>query len=701
MLTVLIILPVMCIWTGFGLFQLLPIRQLTLNAVTAIFLSLLVGVLGLGWVATVATELGLFHAEVIVGLGLIIGAAGAWRAKRHGLKIQLAPMPHLEAAFLVGLCAVMVILYFRPHEFIFGGADAGVYVNLGATISRSGGLILENPDLAALPADDYAMFFRAQPPNQQPRYYQLPGFYIADDNAGRITPQFYPLHPVWLAIAYGLRGLAGSLYLTPLWGLLGVLAVYFAVREAFGRARLAALTASLLAITSTQIWFARYPTAETLTLFLLFAGLYGLARLARTHEEWAAVLAGVALGQVMLARIDMYFLLAVPVIYAAYLRLRRQLDRRYWLFAGPILALTAHSLIHATWQSWPYFYNTYFSGLQSPIPLPILIGGVLVAGVAFIVFDRRVANNRSNWVARAAPWWRKMLLLVAIGLVLLAAYAYFIRPLSVDPNKQSNYWYADSKIPDVEPLNMVRLGWYLSPLGLWLAVIGCALLVRERVSERTWALLGGGLFFVLLYTYKTYNNPHHIYVMRRYVPAAMPMLVLGIAYALDRLAEWKPIGRVSAIGLAIITAALLINAGRVSNAQIDYAGGLDQYRAFAGQFPQNSVVLFDDQDVVGVTALFGTPLAYLDGHTVLDLQEDRLDRSRLDASVAGWLASGRAVMIVSGPQASNQLCSRWQCKSQGVAHFDLPLLEASYEHFPTAIVRAIYDLRLTEVEAVK
>ncbi|MBI5567274.1 MAG: glycosyltransferase family 39 protein [Chloroflexi bacterium] len=700
MLTSLIVLPALCLWTGFGLLHLLPIKRTTLDAATAIFVSLVFGVLLLGWVATAATELGVFRAEAIVVLGLLVGAAGAWRAKRRGLTVQLERTPRLESAFLIALIGLMVALYFRSHEFIFGGADAGVYINLGATISRSGGLILNNPDLAALPPDDIEQLFRPQPPNQLPRYYHLPGFYIADDNAGQITPQFYPLHPVWLAVAYGLRGLAGSLNLTPLWGLLGVLAVYFAVREAFGRVRLAALAAGLLAITSTQIWFARYPTAETLTQFLLFAALYGLARHARTREGWAAVLAGMALGQVMLVRIDMYFLLAVPLIYAAYLRLRRQLDRRFWLFAGPLLALTAHSLIHAVWQSWPYFYNTYFGGIKPPIPMPILIGGLIVTVAAFLVLDRRV-GARSDWVRRIEPWWRVALTLAAIGLVLLAAYAYFIRPLSADATKQINYWYAESTIPDVEPLNMVRLGWYLSPLGLLLSVIGCALLVRERTSERTWALLGVGLFFTLLYTYKTYNNPHHIYVMRRYMPAVFPMLALGAAYALERLADWKPIGRVSAIGLGIITIALLIDAGHVSNAQIDYAGGLDQYRAFSAQIPPDAIVLFDDRGVVGVTALFGTPLAYLDGHTVLDLQEDRIDAKRLDVLVAGWLFADRTVVIVGGPLASNQLCARWQCRPSGAMRFEWPQLEASYEHFPAAVVRPVYDLTLTTVEAVK
>jgi hypothetical protein len=104
---------------------------------------------------------------------------------------------------------------------------------------------------------------------------------------------------------------------------------------------------------------------------------------------------------------------------------------------------------------------------------------------------------------------------------------------------------------------------------------------------------------------------------------------------------------------------------------------------------------------VGATALFGTPLAYLDGHTVLDLQEDRLDMERLDALAAGWLAAGRTIVIVNGPQASNQLCTRWQCHPSGAMRFEWPQLEASYEHFPTTIIRPVYDLTLMTVEAVR
>jgi 4-amino-4-deoxy-L-arabinose transferase-like glycosyltransferase len=318
----------MCIWTGYGLFQIIGPRHLRLDIPLGLFVFCLGGVLTLGWLAFVAAELGVFSAMSIALIGTLLGASGWLISRRRGSRIVLnwKESGRGEIIFLIALIALMGVLYLRPHEFIFGGADAGVYVNLGARISRSGSWLISNPDFSAVAPGDYPMLFREQPPSLIPRYYHLPGFYVTDGDAGNIIPQFYPLHPVWLALAYEWGGLWASLFMTPLWGMLGVLALYFAVRESFDR-RLAVLAAGLLALAPTQIWFARYPTSETLTQFLLFAGLCAFARHVRHDENAWAVLAGLALGQVMLVRADTYFLLVVLPVYAAYLRWRRRLDR--------------------------------------------------------------------------------------------------------------------------------------------------------------------------------------------------------------------------------------------------------------------------------------------------------------------------------------------------------------------------------------
>lgn len=696
-----LVIPALCIWAGYGLFQLLGPRGFRSDVPSGLFLFGLSGVLVLGWVALVAVEFGFFSAGAIVLVGTLLGGAGWLVARRRNTRVALiwAGSWRGEIIFLLALIAVMGVLYLRPHEFIFGGADAGVYVNLGANIVRTGRWLISNPTLSAVPPSDYPMLFREHPPYLIPRYYHLPGFYVPDSGAGTIIPQFYPLHPVWLALAHGLGGVWANLFMTPLWGILGVLALYFAVREAFDY-RLAVIAAALLAVTPTQIWFSRYPTAEVLTQFLLFSGLYAFARHVRYGENWSAVLAGLALGQVMLVRIDMYFLLGVLPIYTAYLRLRRRLDRRFWVFAVPMLAMGGHSLVQAVWQGWPYLYNTYLAGrLLAPASLVAVAGGLIFLVAAFVVLDWVIARSPDG-VVRLERAWRILLSVAAIGLVLLAIYAYFVRPLQADPARKVHYWYGEHTIPDVEPYNLVRLGWYLSPLGLALGVLGIAAVVYEKISERTWLLVGIGVFFSILFLYRTFNNPHHVYVMRRYVPAVIPTFALGMAYAVLRLADWRSIGRALAIGLAVAQVGLMLYVGRVMIRQVDYRGGVVQFGTFSAQIPPEAIVLFNDNGPVGTAGIFGTPLAYLENRTVIDLQEERLDLGQLDALVDGWLADGHPVIVVDGPSRVAGLCDRWRCRSLGVARFDLPVLEASYEHLPVHVVPSQFSLDLYVVEAV-
>ncbi len=681
-----LLILLVCGWAGYGIFRLIGPGHIQGKEPERMFACLATGVLLIGWLALLMAELGLFSAVATLSIGVLVGTAGlfvGWQRKAR-VEGENAVFQRWEWGFLALLLILTGILYFRPHEFIFGGADAGVYVNLGANIARTGKWLLHLPDLAAIPQDAYPMFFREHPPYLVPRYNYLPGFYVPDSGAQTIIPQFFPLHPVWLAIANGIGGVWANLYMTPIWGILGVLAFYFAVREAF-EPRLAAVAAALLALTPTQVWFARYPTSEVLTQFLLFCGLWAFARYARWGERWTAVLAGIALGEVMLARIDTYFLLGILPLYAAYLRLRRQLDRRFWWFAGPMLLMGAHSLAHAILQGWPYFYNVYLAGRRLTLTsVTILAGGCVLLAAVFVILDRRLRYpDGAAWLERI---WRLLLPIAAVGLLALAVYAYFWRPLQADPTRAAPYWYGGNTIPDVEPYNMVRLGWYLSRPGLALAVLGLFVIVLKEINARTWMMVGVGIFFSVLFVYRTFNNPHHVYVMRRYVPAVIPTLALGMAYAALLPLKWQTFGRVLAAGLVVALAGLMVYKGQVMIPQVDYEGGLEQFRIFTSLIPRDAVVLFNDDEPVGAAGIFGTPLAFLEGCTVLDLREDRLDLNRLDTLVKHWQASGKPVVVVNGSSPVSGLCDRWHCQTIGEFEFELRVLEYSYDHWPMQIV---------------
>ncbi len=473
-------------------------------------------------------------------------------------------------------------LYFRPHEFITGGADAGVYVNLGANIARTGSILIHDQTLAALDPVLYPALLRPLPPGELTPYYLMPAFYVPETPAGLIIPQFYHLHPVWQAVAYALGGLRAELLLTPLWGLLGALAVYFATRRLWGwRTGFLALTA--LAVTALQVWFARYPTTEMLTQYLLWTGVWALIAWMDKQEPrglWAA-LAGAALGQVFLTRIDTYFLLLLPVLLAIWLSWTHDWRRQDVWFFGPFLFLAAHSLIHGAFLSSPYFFSIfrYSRGLISrSLLIPLALVGI--AGLTLVILSLRpqLRAHVVAWVtARRSVWTAGMVIFV----VALAIYGYFVRP-HLGAVKTGAYWYGGGEIPNLDRENLVRLGWYLGPAGVALGVAGMCWMLVKDLNRRTVFLLGTGFFFSLLYLWRIQANPHQIYAMRRYVPVVLPFFVIMAAY----LINWLYVnlrGKVRwfvSIGLTLVWFSGILLSARGFVSQIDSSGMIDQLAAF-------------------------------------------------------------------------------------------------------------------------
>jgi 4-amino-4-deoxy-L-arabinose transferase-like glycosyltransferase len=665
------------------------------------FQCLLFSLLLTGWVGAVLAQLGWFSLPRLLlcnaGYTLLLGGL-AWR---RGCSWRPAPRPLARSAWLLlGPIVLASILFLHPHEFIFGGADAGVYVNLGANIARTGSWLIYDPDVASLDAALYPALFREQAPGFITRYIQFPGFYLADEQPGLIIPQFYLLHPVWLAILYSLGGLRASLFATPLWGLLGCLAVYFVARTLFGQ-RTGILAAGFLSITATQIWFSRYPTSEVLTQFLLFGGIYAFALYITDESPWMGLLAGLALGEVSLVRVDMYFLLAVPVFYAICLRLQRRLGVRHLAFFGPFLALIAHSLLFARLQSWPYVYNTYSFGLQTlPLPWPMLVAIGIAVVVVLVAFDRWV-EKRLDWWQRLAPYGRWAATVLAVIVVLAALYGYFLRPRLADTTATAYYWYGDYNIPNVEPYNLVRLGWYVSPLGIGLAVLGTWWMLRRETNARTAFFLGVGLFFSFLFLDRSRNNPHQIYVMRRYVPAVIPAFVVAAAYALDTWLQRTGWRRWLAVGLVVVLVGWLVYAARVVIPHVEYRGATEQFETLVNDLGgDRAVILFNDDGPVTTGATLGTPLRYLRGYAVFDLQEEYVDVQALHAQIGRWQRAGRRVLLVVGPRPVTGLFDSLPSRHVTDFRLDVPVLESSYEHFPRETSRHVVTLQVYELVAL-
>ncbi len=362
-----------------------------------VYERMLMGTLLNGWLTFTLAELGIFSLWLHVLLvALICLVAWQWGRGEHNdnMRLQSSTAPHrsrLDAPSLALLLilGLFLVLVARPFEVVLGVRDAGVYANAGFAIARTGGIVQYDDIVAGIgrdqQSDDPALRDAAAQAETnllgvQPRQRNIAtrlraaGFLINDGDlaAGRVVPQGFHLFPAWIGLLTALGGMQFGLFATGLLGMLGLWSTAMLARRLAGPwAGVAA--ALLLALNGTQLWFARYSTAEAIAQFLIFAGLYTFSLLLplttqssklKAQNSYTALLCGLAFGQLALTRIDFVLVLAPLLAYLLYTWLRRRWQRAHsWLMAG-LGAMLLQAALHIALIARAYFFDTMFADLQ-------------------------------------------------------------------------------------------------------------------------------------------------------------------------------------------------------------------------------------------------------------------------------------------------------------------------------------------------
>src|SRR5262249_49215834 len=254
-------------------------------------------------------------------------------------------------------------------------------------------------------------------------------------------------------------------------------------------------------------------------------------------------LAGLAWGSAPFARIDAVLLVPFVALYLLW-KARTRAHHTWAVFALGALALgLAHWLVHATLLA-PGYATLVFSRAT----LAVAAGGVaLVLVVCGLLWALLVWWQPRRARARAAA---------LVGVVALGAlFAYVVRPAL--PALATGGEAGELEVAAQESL--VRLGWYVTPLGLLLAGAGGAALVWTGAWRRALPLLPWRalpLAFALPTPLVSSAQP---WAARRYLPWVLPALLLLAGYGAvclarlipDRLAVARP---VAAVGLALAVA---------------------------------------------------------------------------------------------------------------------------------------------------
>jgi hypothetical protein len=384
------------------------------------------------------------------------------------------------------------------------------------------------------------------------------GFY-PDAPGDRLYAQFVHGFPAVLAVG---DWLGGSWLLTKTNAVIGGFALLmlfaFATRLAGVWPALGATAG--LAITLPFLHFARDSYSEPLVLGLLFAGLW-LLWVAR--ESWSArraLIAGLVLGATCMVRVDSFVYLAPLFVYlgcelffarALASEERRRRDSFAAAVGVGIVATAALALLDGLLRSPSYLdgHSSQLTGAAAGVGAGVAVALLAWALRGPLARRRRFVERSRGLVADAS----------AAGLVLLAAFAYFVRPHMDPVTDTSKDWNAafilQRQAAEGLPVDGTRtyaedsmtwLGWYLGPVMLALGVLGAALLLRRIVRGQDRAALPF-LFILLgtaaLYLWKPSIYPDQPWASRRYLPVVLPGLIVGCFWTL-KLA-WD---RASALG---------------------------------------------------------------------------------------------------------------------------------------------------------
>ncbi len=470
---------------------------------------------------------------------------------RPGRDGRVERRDHVYAA--VGVAAIVVITAWNmghASEHILIDRDGGSYANTGRWIARDGSLtVAAKPD----------------PFTHEPTVtFVSPAVYEMAD--GSLQFQFAHLLPAVLAEGYAIGGDSGLFHTPELLSGVALLAFFVLAWRIFRRPLFALSALLALALTIPQVSFSRDSYSEIPSQILLFTALW-LLTTPRVLPRWrATLLAGLFLGALEATRIDaIVFLVGMPVVCAvAWLRTvtpaaRRATAQSIGAFAAGLVPGLVLGLVDLVGHS-----GDYYSSLSSDVHQ---LAKLVVASLAVCAIGAGVWRFVYPQLRRL-PW--TAVSNVAGGAVVVLGFGVWaLRPhfeqVGGDALAITFLQKAEGVPIDATRLYFERsmswMSWYLGPIALAVAIVGAGLLTRailrggmSRALAASAALVPGSI----LYLYKANAVPDHIWVTRRFLVSAIPMLVLltlGAAATLWGARSNATRPRVSRLGASVIVIA--------------------------------------------------------------------------------------------------------------------------------------------------
>ena len=569
------------------------------------------------WSAILLAELGAFTGWRVLACAAVI-TLGAWLVGWRELSSAFRSRIKMSWGTRIWIAvtlAVAVVCVSHPGECLIDARDASVYLAVGRTIERTGGMVSVDP-LSTIVSADVVRPLLARSVVWPHELIRFPGGLLASSDMARVIPEFHPLLPAWIATMSALAGPAGGYAVNQFFGVFGVFALWLVGRRAWSPAT-GAIAAALLSVSYGQIVYSRLTFSEIPAQFLLLAALDFTMLASDRQSRLAAACAGVAVGLAAFTRIDaLAVLVPLTVAFLVFAKRRNLLGPAWRWYAMALAFVGGHAAAHALLVSRLYTLRLAATAwrelrIRSTVTAGhmILVTAVIVVavGIAVAIWRRGLAGG-----ARA----RGLLLLAGIAATLAV-----LAPAAIGMMRQ-----------------------LLSTAGVTAALSGLCVVLCQEGRLRSWLVLAPFLSDLLLFG--TWPEAAGLSTdFRRLVPSILPIALLMVGVLVSAaLGSRRRVLRVALALPAGLAAFWLWQALPILRAPpLEYVHR--QVAAVASRLPANAVVISDSSVPSHLTLALQSTF----GRTCLPLVDRPSSSSSIRAFIDEVLATGRPVFVLIGP----------------------------------------------------
>ncbi len=508
---------------------------------------------------------------VLGATGFIFGIL-SWRL-RFKIQWNIKEFPFVLFFILLG----SLIFRFQPYLYIIGGQDQGVYVNMGATYEKKGStFIVDNVRKKAIKAGLGKYYDSANQMNMdevKSGAYEgtyLPGIYIKDSRKSEYVYQFYPLHPLWMAVTGKLLGEDNCVYSLVFFSFLSITGLYFLGLEFPGGTRFSsAVVGILIALNPLHAFFSKFPVSEIVALgysslgFLYLFRYYNKTSGAVSKTLYLYLSAGL-FGCMFFTRITgfmympvFYFLFLVTLIWEKRAIVRKQLSFFFLTVFGLYVLSVAYGLIY----SYPYCHDIYQASFSRISHASWETGIYYTVGAAACLllivwaFRKSIAEIfEKNQVLKKARENINVIFCLALTAILFLSFYKTYQFGFTDHYSKIRWGFGGLGWSSMKYSNIVVAIEYLSPMAFAVFLWG-VLAVFPGKRDISWISL---MFFLCMFWYLAtvirFFTPYQYYYARYLLTEVIPYTLLAVSLALGIFFQKGRLGKTIALSLAITIA---------------------------------------------------------------------------------------------------------------------------------------------------